>query len=142
MRALLDINVLIALIDPSHVHHRIAREWLEANIEHGWASCPLTQNGFVRIISQTAYPNSIPLTEAARRLLAATRTPHHQFWPDRISLLDPERVRLDHVHGPRQITDAYLLALAVENGGRLVTFDGRIPLNLCPKASPDNLLQL
>lgn len=142
MRALLDINVLIALIDASHVHHRIARAWLEANIERGWASCPLTQNGFVRIISQTAYPNSIPLTEAARRLLAATQTPHHQFWPDKFSLLDQEKIKLAHIHGPRQITDAYLLALAVENEGRFVTFDGRIPLNLCPKARQVNLLQI
>jgi toxin-antitoxin system PIN domain toxin len=142
MRALLDINVLIALIDANHVHHRIAREWLEANIDSGWASCPLTQNGFVRIISQAAYPNRIPLSEAARRLLTACKAPHHQFWPDQISILDPARFVLAHIHGPRQITDAYLLALAVENEGRFVTFDGRIPVNLCPRSRPENLVQL
>jgi len=142
MRALLDINVLIALIDANHVHHRIARDWLEANIEMGWASCPLTQNGFVRIISQAAYPNRISLSEAARRLLTACQTHHHQFWPDRISILDPAQIVLAKIHGPRQITDAYLLALAIENEGRFVTFDGRVPMNLCPKAQPESLVQL
>jgi len=142
MRALLDINVLIALIDASHVHHRIARDWLEANIDRGWASCPLTQNGFVRIISQEAYPNRIPLSEAARRLLTACQTPHHQFWPDQISILDPAKIVLANIHGPRQITDAYLMALAIENEGRFVTFDGRIPASLSPRARPENLVQL
>lgn len=142
MRALLDINVLIALFDAAHVHHRIAREWLAENISHGWASCPLTQNGFVRVISQPAYPNRMTVIEAGQRLLAATKTSHHEFWSDEISILDPQRVDLARIHGPRQLTDGYLLALATAKSARLVTFDGRIPLNTCPAARPENLVQL
>jgi toxin-antitoxin system PIN domain toxin len=142
MRALLDINVLIALFDPAHVHHRIAREWLSVNIDDGWSSCPLTENGFIRIISQPAYPNRISLLDASNRLEAATETAWHAFWPDDISILDNSKVDLSRVHGFRQLTDAYLLALAVEHGGRLVTFDGRIPQNICRSARPENLVQL
>lgn len=128
MRALLDINVLIALLDAGHVHHRVAADWLDANIGGGWASCPITQNGCIRIMSQPGYPQPLPVGEVAARLADATRTRHHAFWGDGLSLLDPNVVRWRSILGSRQVTDVYLLALAVGNGGRFVTLDRAVPL--------------
>ena len=95
--------------------------WFEANIEHGWASCPLTQNGYLRIVSQARYPHPRPLAEAYEQLSAATSTQHHLFIPDDVSLLDDTLVRFRHLSGPRQLTDVYLLALAVVHDAQLVT---------------------
>ena len=126
MRALLDVNVLIALLDAEHLHHETAGRWLRDNIRHGWASCPLTQNGCVRVMAQPGYPDSLPPAVVAERLREATATRHHRFWPDDVSLLDPGIVDWRRVVGPGQVTDVYLLALAVAHGGRFVTFDTRI----------------
>lgn len=142
MRALLDINVLIALLDGAHVHHARARQWLEANIAQGWASCPISQNGCLRILSQPGYPQPVPLTEIADRLRRATSTPHHAFWPDDISVLDAGLVDTRRIHGPKQLTDIYLLALAVKHGGRFVSFDARIALSAVPTADERHLLLL
>lgn len=127
MRALLDVNVLIALLDAGHVHHRLATDWLVVHLERGWASCPLTQNGCIRILSNAAYPNAIPAAQVAERLAEAARHPAHAFWPDAISLLEPDRLAWDRLLSGRQVTDAYLLALAVDQGGRLVTLDRGVP---------------
>jgi len=140
MRALLDINVLLALLDADHVDHRRAQEWISGEIQHGWASCALTQNGFVRIISQPKYPSPVSPFEAVERLRRATSTEHHEFWLCSTSLLDDRRINSSHVHGPRQVTDVYLLALAVEQRGRLVTFDHSIPLSAAPGATPEHLV--
>jgi toxin-antitoxin system PIN domain toxin len=142
MRALLDVNVLLALFDQDHLHHRRAREWFTGEIRHGWASCAPTQNGLVRILSQPSYPNPLSPSEAAGRLRAATGERHHEFWECSISLLDTSRFDLRRVHGPRQVTDAYLLALAVENGGRLVTLDGRIASGAVLRAESRHLVSL
>lgn len=139
MRALLDVNVLIALLDAAHVHHASARAWLEANIEQGWASCPLTQNGCIRILSQPAYPGSQPPAAIAERLAEAAAKQWHAFWPDDLSLLDKECVNWRHVLGSRQLTDVYLLALAVRRGGRLATFDRSIPLGAVGNATEAHL---
>jgi toxin-antitoxin system PIN domain toxin len=88
MRALLDVNVLIALLDAAHQHHASARQWLETNIGHGWASCPLTQNGCLRIMSQPSYPGAQAPAAMAQRLREATETPPHAFWPE----LTPEHL--------------------------------------------------
>jgi len=138
-RALLDVNVLLALFDRDHVDHAHARGWLEAEVEHGWASCAITQNGFVRVISQPRYPSPITPAEAIDLLGRATRTEHHQFWPCTVSVLDDQAVDRRRVHGPRQVTDAYLLALAVANGGRFVTFDQTIALDAVPGALEQHL---
>lgn len=140
MRALLDINVLIALLDAQHVHHRTALAWLQGNIAEGWASCPLTQNGVIRILSQPAYPGSVPPAAVARRLAEATRTEWHRFWPDDVSLLDAEVANWDAVLGSRQVTDTYLLALAVRHGGRLVSLDQKVNLRSVPAALHANLV--
>lgn len=139
MRALLDVNVLIALLDSDHVHHARARAWLADNIEHGWASCPLTQNGCIRIMSQAAYPNALPAAAVAERLAAAMATPHHVFWPDAVSMLDAGRIDWKAVLGSRQVTDVYLLAQAVHQGGRLVTLDRAVPLKAVPGAKEAHL---
>ena len=142
MRALLDVNVLIALLDQTHAHHPRAQAWLEANIQHGWASCPLTENGCTRVMSQPNYANAVPVTLAASRLAEARQTDHHRFWPDALSLLDPTKVDLSYALGPKQLTDIYLLALAVYNGGRLVTFDRRIALQAVPAAAVGSLVRI
>ena len=142
MRALLDVNVLVALLDASHLHHRAATDWLAANARAGWASCPLTQNGCLRILSLPAYPNRQPAAVVAQRLGQAVADASHAFWPDSFSLLEVGRLRWDRVLGSRQVTDAYLLALAAANGGRLVTFDRGISVDAVPGAAKKNLLTL
>lgn len=134
MRALLDVNVLIALHDCDHVHHQTASRWFQANIQHGWASCPLTQNGCLRIMAQPGYSQAQPLAALLAMLARSTSTPFHEFWPDDISVLDSAHFNHAHIHGPRQLTDLYLLSLAVRHGGRLVSFDQRIPLSAVPDA--------
>lgn len=139
MRALLDVNVLIALLDADHAHHRAATTWLEANLKAGWASCPITQNGCIRILSQPGYPNPLPAAQVAARLADAAGTAHHAFWPDRVSLLDTKVFDHARLLGSRQVTDAYLLALAVANHGRFVTFDRSVSLATVPAAEKKHL---
>ena len=142
MRALLDVNVLIALLDAAHIHHRRARAWLEAHINRGWASCPLTQNGCIRILSQPVYPGAEPPGVVAARLAGAAATSWHEFWADDFSLLEPGTIDWRSVLGSRQLTDAYLLALAVRRGGRLVTLDHAVPLAAVPDAAERHLVVL
>ena len=140
MRALLDVNVLIALLDGGHQSHGIARTWLTSNVGDGWTSCPITQNGCVRILSQPSYPNPVPTSVALSKLARACAHPKHEFWPDAVSLLDDSVVRIDRIHGARQLTDLYLLALAVSRGGRFVTFDGAIAVNAVRRASTKHVV--
>ena len=140
MRALLDVNVLIALLDSDHAHHVRAKAWLKENITHSWASSPLTQNGCIRIMSQPGYPNALPAAAVAERLAAATATTHHAFWPDSVSMLDPGRIAWNAVLGSRQVTDVYLLALAAQLNGRLVTLDRAVPLQAVPEARSRHLV--
>jgi hypothetical protein len=142
MRSLLDVNVLVALLDSDHIDHRRARSWLEREIEHGWASCALTQNGVIRIMSQPRYPSPVTPAEAADRLARAVATDRHEFWPCDLSLLDPEVVDRSRLHGPRQVTDVYLLALATAHYGRLVTFDGAVTIGAVARANSENLVVL
>jgi toxin-antitoxin system PIN domain toxin len=128
MRALLDVNVLVALFDGNHSLHGPAIRWFDENGETGWASCPITQNGCVRVMSQPGYPERMPIVNVVERLRHATAHRAHQFWPDDASLLDEKTIDATRVHGPNQLTDVYLLALAVAHGGRLVTLDQAIPL--------------
>lgn len=141
-RALLDINVLLALFDADHIDHERARRWLESEIASGWASCAITQNGFVRIISQPRYPSPISPAEAIDLLDGACAGAHHEFWPCQLSLLDAEVIDRSRVHGPQQVTDAYLLALATINDGRFVTFDHSMALSAVPQATEASLVTL
>lgn len=138
--ALLDVNVLLALLDSDHVDHVRAQEWAEVNLAAGWASCTLTENGFVRIISTPRYPHAISTSAAIELLVAAATTDLHTRWPSEVSLLDASVVDRSRLHGPGQVTDAYLLALAVHHGGRLVTFDRRISLGAVRGAGEEHLV--
>jgi hypothetical protein len=140
MRALLDVNVLIALLDGSHIHHDRVTGWLASSIDEGWASSPITQNGCIRILSQPGYPNPVPATQVAGRLAEATRHPSHAFWADTISLLQPGCMVWERILSSRHVTDAYLLALAVQQGGRFVTLDRGIPLDAVAGALPGHLV--
>ena len=142
MRALLDVNVLVALLDRTHLHHRVATDWLAANVSRGWASCPLTQNGCVRILSLPSYRNAQSPSAVADRLGQATGNKSHEFWPDSVSVVEKGRLHWDRVLSSRQITDVYLLALAVARGGRLVTLDRSIAIEAVPGAIAKHLLVL
>jgi uncharacterized protein len=144
MIALLDANVLIALIDGDHTHHESAHKWWAKNIRHGWASCPLTENAVIRVMSGPNYPSVLRHTpyEILGRLNTFIEEAEHQFWPDDISLRDTDVFVTDRIHGPRQLTDVYLLGLATRNNGRLVTFDQRISLLAVREATPENLCML
>ena len=142
MRALLDVNVLIALLDSDHASHEYAMDWFSKHAQEGWASCPITQNGCTRIMSNASYPNPLPVQSVITHLAHACREDVHEFWPDEVSLLDPNAIDATRVHGPRQLTDIYLLALAVRRKGRLVTFDTGLPLAAVRNATTRNLLIL
>jgi toxin-antitoxin system PIN domain toxin len=142
IRALLDINVLLALLDGDHADHALARAWLNREIHNGWASCAITQNGVVRIMSQPRYPSPVAPAVAADLLAQACATAHHEFWNCEVSLLDPLLVDRRRLHGPRQVTDAYLLALAVARDGRFVTFDRSVVMSAVPGAMAAHLTVL
>jgi toxin-antitoxin system PIN domain toxin len=139
---LLDINVLIALLDPNHPDNGSASDWFDLNYVDGWLTCPLTQNGCVRVLSQPQYPRALRVALAIGRLRAATSTPYHQFISDDISILDEALVDHRHLAGYRQLTDVYLLALAVSNDARLIILDSRIPLGAVNGATEQQLVVL
>lgn len=141
-RALLDVNVLIALLDADHLHHARATAWLNDNIAAGWASCAITQNGCVRIMSQPGYPNALPAARVAQRLRVATATELHRFLPSDLSLLDADHFDADQLLGHRQVTDAWLVGLAVQHGLRLVTFDASMPLRVVRGAVAEHVVSL
>ena len=122
-----NINVLIALLDPTHTQHDAAHDWFERQGRKAWATCPLTENGVLRIIGHARYPNSPGTPAAVAQLMTTLRTlPGHAFWPDDISLLDTERVDAARLLSSGQVTDSYLLALACAHRGQLASFDRRL----------------
>lgn len=139
MRFLLDVNVLIALIDPAHVGHDAAHRWFEAKGRDEWATCPMTENGVIRIVGHLKYPNSPGSPAIVADVVQRLRElPGHRFWPDDMSLVGSDRVDPTQLLTSAQVTDSYLLALAAENGGKLATFDRR----LSPKAVKDGKASL
>lgn len=138
--ALLDVNLLVALFDPDHVHHDIAHDWFADARDAGWATCPTTENGFVRVLSNPAYGSGIARApDLVGRLRRFCQSGGHTFWPEAISLRDDALFVPSKVHGHRQVTDIYLLGLAVANGGCLATCDVAIPLDAVRGAGPDSL---
>lgn len=122
---LLDVNLLIALLDEWHPHHAAALAFFPGAQARGWATCPITENGFLRILGHPGYRKGPGTAEAARTLLTALcASPGHQFWPDEATLRDKRRLATLPASG--RLTDAYLLALAADRGGQLATFDRRI----------------
>jgi uncharacterized protein len=140
--ALLDINALIALFDVDHAHHARAKLWLDANIQFGWATCPITQNGMIRIMSQRAYPRASTTHDMALRLREATAEPTHTFICDDISFTDAMRVHADGVLTAANITDIYLLALAVSHNARFVTFNHGVSLRAVVGATDAHVVRL
>ena len=133
--ALLDVNVLVALAWPSHVHHHAAHQWFGANRSNGWATCPLTQCGFVRVSSNPAIiPEAVEPFEALALLRGIVALEDHVFWPDSI-LLHELAFPAELLAGHRQVTDAYLLGLAIHHNGTLATLDHGVS-SLLPTGSP------
>jgi toxin-antitoxin system PIN domain toxin len=127
MTYLLDVNVLIALIDSRNSHHKAAHHWFASVGNESWATCPLTENGVLRVVGNPHFPNSPGSPQAvAESLDSLLGQPGHEFWPDDISLLDREKVDVSRLLNSSQITDSYLLALAIAHGGQIATFDRRL----------------
>ncbi len=141
MRSLFDVNVLIALLDPDHAFHERAHFWWDKNAAAGWASCPITENGVVRIMSNPAFRTNRRLssTDVICGLQEFVSRTDHQFWADDISLRDSAVFSSEHIHGPKQLTDFYLLALAKTRQARFATFDTNIALSAIKSATGNNL---
>jgi len=141
MRALLDVNVVIALLDPDHAFHERAHDWWAKHAKSGWASCPIVENGVVRIMSNPAYSPQARFTPAdlISRLGQFAAQTNHEFWPDDVSLRDEKIFTAERMHSSRQLTDLYLLALAAKRGGRLATFDKGIPISAVRAVKSENL---
>jgi hypothetical protein len=119
-----------------------AWQWIEPEIETGWASCAITQNGLVRIISEPRYPSPITPADAIDLLDQACTQPHHEYWLCDASVIDTHIVDRTRIYGPRQVTDIYLLALATKHNGRFVTFDHSVSLIAARGAAVENLVML
>ncbi len=137
--SLLDVNVLLALHDSGHVKYEEAHNWFSRYRRDGWATCPITINGCIRIMTNPRYPYETTLPEIASRLRELTNAQDHHFWPDSVALTDESLFLPSMIRGHRNITDAYLLGLAVRNHGRLATFDQSISLKAVHGAEPRNL---
>ena len=125
---MLDVNVLLALHDPNHLSHEAAHSWFATVGHHSWATCPLTENGVVRIASHSSYPSCPGSPREVLKLLTRfCATKGHQFWPDSVSLRDEALFQGNLPIGHSHVTDIYLLALSVRQGGKLATFDRKIP---------------
>lgn len=124
---LLDVNVLIALVDSAHVQHEVAHAWFAQVGKRSFATCPITENGLLRIVGHPRYPNCPGSPAAVAPILLALRAlPGHRFWPDTISMLDPSHIDVARLSSHSQVTDSYLLALAQSRGGRLASLDRRL----------------
>lgn len=133
MTFLLDVNVLIALIDPAHVGHDAAHGWFEREGRHDWATCPITQNGVIRIIGNPRYPNSAGSpAEAAVIVRAMCALEGHRFWADSVDIFDTGTLDTNEIRTSAQVTDSYLLALAASRGGRLATLDRKLSVRAVP----------
>jgi toxin-antitoxin system PIN domain toxin len=142
MRSLLDVNVVISLLDPDHDFHARAQHWWSENRSAGWALCPLTENGVVRIMSHPGYnPKRVLRPGMVTSLLRAfAQGTDHEFWPDALSFLDDDVVDAPRVLGIRQVTDLYLLGLAAARDQRLATFDESIHLGAVRIARQEHLV--
>ncbi len=138
--SLLDVNVLVALFDPDHVHHEAAHAWFAPSRAAGWATCPLTENGVVRVLSNPAY-GAEPERPGAlfTRLRSFCASGGHAFWPDDVTLRNARTLRPGAALSHGTLTDVYLLALALAHGGRLATFDRRISLSAVAGATKEHL---
>jgi hypothetical protein len=142
MRALLDVSVLLPLFDAGHIHHQKAVAWCAANATAGWASCPQTENGFVRIVCQPKYPRPARMWDALEVLRRQIGEANHEFWPDDVSITDETLFNPAFILGSNQLADVYLLGLALSHGGRMVTFDRGIPVKAVRGAEARHIVVL
>lgn len=127
MTFLLDVNVVIALIDPTHVSHDIAHDWFARDGRARWATCPIVENGVIRIVGNPRYPNTPGSPALAAQVLRQfCSLSGHEFWQDSVSLLDGAHADIAAILTVAEVTDSYLLALAAANGGKLATLDRRL----------------
>lgn len=143
--ALPDVNVLLALMDRVHIHHDAANNWFAVASQQGWATCPLTENGFARIVSSPLYAYTRltpPDALATLDILIQNQAAAHHFWSDSVSLRDPALVNASRIRGHKQLTDIYLLALCQQNQGMLVTLDQGITADAIVSPRADLLLRL
>lgn len=130
---LLDVNVLIALVDPAHIQHDQAHDWFARVGRKAFATCPLTENGLIRIVGHPKYPNSPgPPSTVLQSLTAIRGLPGHTFWPDDLSIADAEVFATELLSSQSRVTDSYLLALAHAKGGRLATMDQKLATEVVP----------
>jgi len=139
---LLDTNLLIAMFWPSHQRHEQAVKWFTRHRAKGWATCPLTQGGFVRIVSNPAFSrDAVQPREAIHVLSANTAAEDHEFWPDELPFAEAVLFAGVRLMGHQQVTDAYLLGLAIRRGGVLATLDERIGMLMAPKSAEKKALE-
>jgi uncharacterized protein len=143
MRLLLDVNVWVALFDEAHMHHALACK-LIAQKKLKIASCALTENGVLRILNMPNYSTAPkPGFEAIRQMMRRVCSDiDHAYWGNELSLIRDDVIDWSRVMGHNQITDAYLLALAVKHGGALATLDHRVALSAVRGANSSHLLLL
>ena len=141
MAVLLDVNVLVALAWPNHLHHELATSWFTENHKKGWATSPGTETGFVRVsANRQAIPAAKAPGEAIDLLRRLTELQGHNFWTDDIAFSRSELVDPNKLFGHRQVTDAHLVALAIRNEGRLATFDRGVPDVVPDPFSPEQVI--
>ena len=140
---LLDVNVLVALFWPAHEHHEQAQSWFAKKSRSGWATTPITQAGFVRIVSNPSFSrDAVTPAEAVQYLGSNLQHRHHQFWPDAVSLPEALQPLLPRLFGHRQVTDAYLLGIAASNRGKLATLDAGVEELLAGQEERGALVEL
>lgn len=138
--ALLDVNLLVALFDPDHVHHDLAHDWFADHEANGWATCAATENGFVRVLANPSYGAAVSRpVELVDRLKRFCESRHHRFWAEAVSLRDKKLFNPSLIRGHRQVSDVYLLGLAKRMGGCLATFDRSVPLSAVVGATREML---
>jgi uncharacterized protein len=142
LKALLDVNVLIALFDVEHVSHARSVEWLKAWSPRKWCSSPITQNALIRILSQPSYPRATTTQDMIVRVSEAVAHKDHEFLADDVSFAEANRFSNTAALGPKMVTDVYLLALAVAHDAAFITFDQRISINSVIGAKPEHLVVL
>jgi len=140
---LLDVNVLVALLDPAHPNHEDAHSWYSVQRKRGWATCPATIAGCIRVLSNLAYPSfQATASDVISHLRVLCSGAGHEFWSEGVSLLDEKLFRPEMIAGHQKITDIYLLGVAVHYRGRLATFDRAIPLKAVIGANSAHLVLL
>jgi toxin-antitoxin system PIN domain toxin len=138
--ALLDVNVLVALFDPDHVHHQAAHDWFADHRDEPWATCAVTEAGFMRVVGNPSYGSPVQSTADLIPLLRKfCSSRRHQFWGETVSFRDDRLFRPAYIRGYRQLTDIYLLGLTKRMEGRLVTFDSTIPIKAVVGATTTHL---